>query len=152
MNKFLITFLIITGFAFASYSQCNYTLIDSCKKDIGANTYLRHFKIRFKKAKRKSKISNANFSVYLTKGNVYQITTRNDSIQEGIAVVKLYDDFRYYIGNLDNKTNKIRKSFAFSCKKTGIYYITAHFDEGKEGCAVIMLSLREKEKNKYSWD
>lgn len=145
----LIVFLFFSQFS--AIGQCNNNLIDICKTKLTKTTYLKHFKVRFAKSTKRQKASSANFSVYLNKGTLYKFTTTNDSTKNGVAIIKLYDDFRYYGGNIDQKTKKISDSFGFLCRKTGIYYLTIKFKDGQEGCAVIMLSMKKKKK-KYEWE
>ena len=147
---FIIAIIIGISYSFG-FSQCNYSLLDSAKKDMGATTYLKHFKIRFAKPHRKRKISVANFSVYLSKGNTYLFVSRNDKTQKGRAIVKLYDDFSYFGGNVNPKTSEIKKSFGFYCQKTGVYYLTIRFNDRNPGCAVVLLALKSKRKSKYAW-
>jgi hypothetical protein len=134
-----------------SYSQCNNSLIDSCKSKLGETIYLKHFKLRFAKVRKRGKPSMANFSVYLNKGTDYTFTIANDKTLKGEAIVKLYDDFRFYGSNEKKKGKELTPAFRFLCSKTGIYYLTIQYKDGEEGCSVIMLSMKQKKK-KYNWD
>lgn len=148
--KLFLVFILIFNFT-ESYSQCNKSLIDSCRSRLGETIYLKHFKLRFAKARKKGKPSIANFSVYLTKGSDYTFTIANDKTLKGEAIVKLYDDFRFFGSNEKKKSKELVPAFKFLCSKTGIYYLTIHYKDGEEGCSVIMLSM-EKKKKKYEWD
>jgi len=147
----LLIFSIFTLSLHFSFGQCNNDLIDICKSKLTKTTYLKHFKVRFSKSGKRRKASTANFSVYLNKGTFYKFSTANDSTKNGTAVIKLYDDFRYYGGNINTKTKELANAFGFLCQKTGIYYLTIKFKDGEEGCAVVMLSMRKK-KEKYDWE
>lgn len=152
MKLINITLFIALLFAYSSASgQCNNSLIDHCKEKLTKTTYLKHFKVRFAKSTKRRKASAANFSVYLNKGNIYKFTTANDTTRKGVAIIKLYDDFKYYGGNINPKTKKISDNFGIMCQKTGIYYLTIKFKDGEEGCAVVMLSMKKKKK-KYEWE
>lgn len=118
---------------------------------MGETTYLKHFKVRFAKGQRSRRAGAANFSVYLSKGTLYKFTTANDKTLKGVAVIKLYDDFRIHGSNMDEKTKTISESFGILCDKTGIYYLTVKFNKNQEGCAAIILSMKEK-KRKFEWD
>lgn len=146
-----ILFIALMVISFSTNAQCDNSLIDSCKNKLGETIYLKHFKVRFAKGSRLRQAGSANFSVYLNKGTFYKFTTANDKSKDGIAEIKLYDDFRFYGGNIDEKTLEIYNSLEFRCQKTGIYYLTIKFHDGLEGCAAIMLSMKER-KRKYEWD
>jgi hypothetical protein len=146
----LLLILILVAPALAT-AQCDNSLIDSCKNRLNETVYLKHFKVRFAKANNNKRASVANFSVYLNKGNIYQFTTANDKTKDGKAIIKLYDDFRYYGGNINTKTKEISRSFGLLCQKTGVYYLTIKFQDNDEGCSAIMLSVKEKKK-KYDWE
>ncbi|HKK58861.1 MAG TPA: hypothetical protein VJ937_05250 [Salinivirga sp.] len=142
---------LLSVFYLSGYGQCNNSLIDSCKAKLTETTYLKHFKVRFSKSRQKRQPSVANFSLYLNKGTYYRFTTANDGNQKGIAVIKLYDDFRLYGSNVSENGKQIDHSFGFRCNKTGIYYLTIKFKDGAAGCAAVMLSMKPKKK-KYDWD
>ncbi len=148
--KLLFISILILNFQFG-FGQCNNDLIDICKSKLTKTTYLKHFKVRFAKSSKRKNASSANFSVYLNKGNFYKFSTANDTTKKGKAIIKLYDDFRFYGGNINSKTKEIADAFGFLCQKTGIYYLTIKFKDGEEGCAAVMLSMREKKK-KYDWE
>jgi hypothetical protein len=152
MNKIKLLFLSIIIIAVTDgFSQCNNSLIDSCKSKLGETIYLKHFRLRFAKAKKRAKASVANFSIYLNKGTDYTFTIANDKTQKGEAIVKLYDDFRFYGSNEKKKDKELVEIFRFNCSKTGIYYLTIQYKDGEAGCSVIMLSMKQKKK-KYDWD
>ncbi len=137
---FLIFFLFNTVLDIKA--QCDQSLFDQSKLELGKHTYLQHFRIR--SAKHNPNATSAQFAVQLTKGNTYLITAVNDASLQGKAIVKLYDDFKYYTGNL-TADERILKGFSFTCNKTGVYYLTVKFDNNGPGCAFIFLSLINKE-------
>jgi len=150
-TKIFIALAAFFAISISVNAQCDNTLIDSCKANLGETIYLKHFKVRFAKGSKSRQAGSANFSVYLTKGTLYKFTTANDKTLEGKAIIKLYDDFRFYGGNIDEKSKTIASSFGLLCQKTGIYYLTIKFHDEKEGCAAVMLSMKEQ-KRKYEWD
>lgn len=150
-TKIFIFLTALIAITISVNAQCDNTLIDSCKAKLGETTYLKHFKVRFAKGSKNRQAGSANFSVYLTKGTLYKFTTANDKTLEGKAIIKLYDDFRFYGGNVDEKSKTTVPSFGLLCQKTGIYYLTIKFHDEKEGCAAVMLSMKEQ-KRKYDWD
>lgn len=152
MKNFKLLLLFILSLSISeTYGQCNNSLIDSCKAKLGETVYLKHFRLRFAKAKKRAKASAANFSIYLNKGTDYTFTIANDKTQKGEAIVKLYDDFRFYGSNEKKKEKELVDIFRFNCSKTGIYYLTIQYKDGEAGCSVIMLSMKQKKK-KYDWD
>ena len=122
------------------YAQCGNDLIDITKSENGGAKYVKHFKIRFEKAKNPKKASVANFTILLNKGTHYRFNVHNDKDKPGQAILTLYDDFNVYGSNYIESSDKFYKSFDFICKKTNPYYISLTFKNGEEGCAVGMLS------------
>ena len=137
--------IVLSGVLFllstAGYGQCDQTLLDNSKLEVDKFTYLQHFRI--KSARQTQNATCAQFSVNLSKGTNYIFSAVNDRTQEGKAVVKLYDDFKYYAGN-ETDDKRLLKGFSFNCNKTGVYYLTIKFDNGGPGCAVVLMSMVNK--------
>lgn len=127
----------------SSFAQCDQSLLENSKLEVAKFTYLQHFRI--KSARHTPNATSAQFSVNLNKGTTYVFSTVNDRSIEGKAIVKLYDDFKYYTGN-ETEDKRLLKGFSFSCNKTGTYYLTIKFDNNGPGCAIVIMSmLNQKE-------
>jgi hypothetical protein len=138
---FLHTATLVLFLAFINstvQAQCDQSLLENSRLEIEKFTYLQHFRI--KSARHTPNATSAQFSVNLTKGNTYVFTAVNDRSQDGKAIVKLYDDFKYYTGN-ETEDKRLLKGFSFSCNKTGTYYLTIKFDNSGPGCAIVIMSM-----------
>ncbi|HON18067.1 MAG TPA: hypothetical protein PK990_02745 [Salinivirgaceae bacterium] len=139
--RFLV-FITILASSGSTFAQCDQTLFEQSKIELGKHTYLQHFRI--KSSKHNPNATSAQFAVQLTKGTTYLISAVNDASLPGKAIIKLYDDFKYFTGNVTSD-QRILKGFSFTCNKTGNYYITVKFDNNGPGCAIIFLSMVNKE-------
>lgn len=131
------------------FGQCEFTILENSNIQVEKYTYLQHFRI--KSARHSENATSAQFSISLTKGTTYLFSAENDPSQEGRAIVKLYDDFKYYTGNV-TKDDRLLKGFSFACYKSGVYYLTIKFSNGGPGCAIVVMSMmnnvKEEEKSK----
>jgi hypothetical protein len=141
MQKIIFaTIICLFVFSLTSSAQCDNSLIDITKSENGGATYVKHFKVRFEKAKNPKKASKANFTILLNKGNHYRFNVHNDENKPGKAKLTLYDDYKDYGSNINPENGKVYPYFDFYCKKTNPYYISITFVDGEAGCAVGMLS------------
>jgi len=124
-------------------AQCNDQLIDLCMEQQASFTYLKDFKVRLKKSKKNS-AQVAKYSVMLTKGTKYRFTTANASEYESNVVFTLYDENGMLLTNHQPGSDKVYEVVDITCKKSGRYYVTFHFKDGKEGCAAAILGFENK--------
>jgi len=132
---FLVLYFSITNFS--SNAQCNNELIVNCISQKQNVTYLKEFIIRLPKARKKKQDPRALFSVMLNKGTNYHFNICNDTLNTQNIILKLYDDFKSYGGNI--RDEKEYFSFDFKCRKTQVYYLVVTYN-GNEGCGVVILS------------
>ena len=145
MNR--IIFALVFALFFVSIDTteaqpCNEQLTLNCALQIGDNaTYLKEFPVKLDRKRKKKPIPQYRTSIVLNKGTHYRFTICNSSdFDDSQAVLQLYDTNRLLGSNYDLSTSKYYKSFDFMCKKSAIYQIIIQFREGKEGCAVGILS------------
>jgi len=124
-----------------SFAQCDQAFIDQCSTSGGSVKYIKHFRIRFVESSKQQGQSEGKFSVILNKGSHYRFYTCNDATKPGQTFVELISDFGNFGGNFNPDTGAEYKAFDFVCNKTGPYYLTMHFKDGKEGCGVCVLTL-----------
>ena len=143
MYKFIILslFAILSITSISVYGQCDNNFISKCAQSGGKAKYVKHFRIRFKEAPNKNKISEGKFTLMLNKGNHYRFNICNDPSKPGTTIMELSNDFTEFGSNFNGSTNKTYKAFDFVCSKTGPYYIKMFFKDGKEGCGVCVLTL-----------
>ena len=145
--KKIIFVILIPLFAINThiFAQCGDELVDICVSKLGTScTYLKEFKIKLKKAKKNEPAPVARFAVVLNKGTHYRFSVCNAEEFEGKAVIQLYDTSRLLGSSYNMATGKLYDGFVFVCKKTSAYHLFFSFKEGKEGCAVGILSMVKK--------
>ena len=146
MNHFLTILLsvVILSFAGNVSAQCNDELIDTGMESLEDFTYLKDFKVRLKRSTKRSP-QIAKYSIMMTKGTKYRFTTSNDMSGDGCAAVfTLYDENGIVITNQPQGMEKVFTTVDLTCKKSGRYYVTIHFKDGTEGCAVVLLGFENK--------
>ena len=143
MHKFIIftLFILLSIITTNINAQCDNAFIAKCAQSGGKAKYVKHFRIRFKEAPNKNKISEGSFTLMLNKGNHYRFNICNDPSKPGSTIMELSNDFTQFGSNYNGATNSEYKAFDFICSKTGPYYIKMFFKDGKEGCGVCVLTL-----------
>jgi hypothetical protein len=145
MKKFLmIPMLIITFLLFSSiaYSQCNDQLQTSCSGGIGADfKYLKNFPVKLAKSSKEAPVSQ-KYQITLSGGTTYKFTACNASELEGKVIVSLYNGFALVATTYVSESKKHYPYIEFPCKMSGNYNLTFYFEDGKEGCAVCILSQK----------
>jgi hypothetical protein len=138
--SFLILLFIVKGIG---YSQCNATLVTSCTKNVSSEeVFLQQYRAKLGKAS-STDMPVARFSVLLTKGNIYRFNICSAMEFEGEGVLQLNDGERIVASTYHAKSRTDFKAFEFFCSKTAIYNIYISFLDGRQGCAVGILSIKK---------
>ena len=138
-TKILLFFLFLPIWI---YGQCNNTLVEKAVKESGDNTvYVRDFKIQLKKGMPKKPAPVISFLVYLRQNIIYRFNVLSDETKEGEAIIQLYDNNELLGSTLNLYENIDDRSFDYYCDESDIYRVLMSFKEGKEGCAVGILSI-----------
>ena len=141
MKKIIISLGILV-LSLGAYSQCNNTLVTVCSTSLPDNaTYLKELKVRLKPQESGKAAPIARYSLMLSKGNHYRFLICNAKEFSGKAIIQLYDKDRLLGTSYFAKTGKHYPAFDFICQKTAVYKVLISFEDGKEGCAVGILSL-----------
>ncbi|MBN2669637.1 MAG: hypothetical protein JXR60_10460 [Bacteroidales bacterium] len=126
-------------------AQCNSSLVTVCSAKLSDDaTYLKELRARLQAHESGQQMPVARFSLLLNKGNHYRFNICNAEEFEGQAILQLYDKDKLLGTSYFSKTKKHYPSFDFICPKTGVYKVLISFEDGKEGCAVGILSLVNK--------
>ena len=139
--------MLITVILFAAVdvkAQCNEQLVNNCMLEIGDAKYMKEFRVKLKRARKGQPPPTARFTVTLNKGGHYRFNILNAIDYEGKVILQLYDRERLLISSLNLTDGKMYSQIDFMCTKTAIYQIFMSFKDGKEGCAVGILSLVNK--------
>jgi len=126
-------------------AQCNSSLVTICSAKLGDDaTYLKELRARLKAHQKGQQKPVARFSLLLNKGNHYRFNICNAKEFNSNAILQLYDKGKLLGTSYFAKTGKHYPYFDFICPKTGVYKVLISFEDGKEGCAVGILSLVKK--------
>jgi hypothetical protein len=137
---FLMMSVIVTGIC--SYCQCNSSLMEIAVAQSGNDAlYVRDFKIKLEAGSMKRPSPVGRFQIYLNEGIRYRFNVANASDYDGKAILQLYYHNRLMGNTLDIEKGIDKQLFDFICRKTGKYQVLMSFSEGKEGCAVGVLSM-----------
>ncbi len=147
MKKILYIILIITIFILGkqtkTYAQCNNKLVTICSGGLTKNaTYLKELKVRLQAKQSGKKAPIARYALMLSKGTHYRLSICNAKEFSGKAIIQLYDNNNRLLGSSYNpSTKKHYSAFDFICNKSAVYKVLVSFEDGKEGCAVGILSM-----------
>lgn len=144
MRRFIYTFMLLLVAKSFAFSQCNQKLVDFCAQKVMTDAkYIREYRARLAESDAE-KPSVARFSVLLTKGSTYRFNVCSALDFEGEAVLQLFDGDEIVASTFHQNSKTNFRAFEMQCNKTAIYNIYISFIEGKQGCAVGVLSLVNK--------
>lgn len=138
-NLFLVLSFILTSTLF-SFAQCNDQLLAVASERLENYNYVKDFKIKMKKGK-KGDVPFQRSTVILNAGFKYKIFTANAKEFDGKLVADFFSQEGLLASTYAPSSKKHYESIEFECRKTGVYFLTLYFEEGKEGCGVCVLSI-----------
>jgi hypothetical protein len=140
----MIIYIFVLAWTFLpdGLGQCSSKLVEKAVSESGTDAvYVREFKVKLKAGSPKRPVPVGKFTVLLKEKTLYRLNVVNAREYEGMAVMQLFGKGNLLGStyNMDKKTNE--KSFEYFCWETGNYQVAMSFLQGKEGCAVGILSL-----------
>ncbi|MEN8247432.1 MAG: hypothetical protein ABFS32_00745 [Bacteroidota bacterium] len=141
--KILITVLTVAALSFFSAptanAQCNSSeIIDLCVPNLpNSFMFLKSYEVNGKGGQ----LEKVEYSYPFAKGTDYMINLCPQVEGESL-VVTLYDYKRNEIAT-NVVGDQIASAIVFSCKTTGIYYITYSFDKSKSDCGGSVIGLKK---------
>ncbi len=147
MRKIFIILLLSVAFFKPQdlQAQCNASLVTVCSSKLSADaTYLKELRARLQPQESGQQLPVARFSLLLNSGNHYRFSICNAQEFPAKAILQLYDQDKLVGTTYFAKTKQHYPAFDFICPKTGVYKVLISFEDGKEGCAVGILSLIKK--------
>lgn len=142
MKKIYAILLLVIGFSLSSKAQCSDELLGVCYPNIGDYKFLKSYPIKMKKSKKGDPPSVAQNSLVLNAGVTYRIAVCNASEYKGKLIVSLYSGSAMISSSYDPRTKNFYPGFEFQCRKSGVYYFSFYFDEGAEGCGMVLLAQK----------
>lgn len=141
MKKILILFVFLAVITLGkSFAQCGDALIDICHAKLGDTRFLRSFPVQLEGQKPGTSLPVVRYSMVMNAGTTYRIVVCNAMEYAGKAIFSLNFQDRLIVTsyNLDTKTHF--SHIDFPCNASGLYHIDFYFEDGKEGCAMGVVS------------
>ena len=146
MKKLFFFTLVLFTAAFFSESlkaQTEAQKIELCSRVANA-TMVNNYVVQLPAAREGERAQDFKQAFGLRAGNKYRITICTDEESDGEAYVRLMDAGKLVGTSYDTQTGRTVQSFDFDCTKTAAYVIIVAIKDGKEGAAVIIVSLLTK--------
>ena len=145
MKTILILLFSIGISSFNVFAQCDQKLLENAIKMVPDNEIvIKDFKIKLKAASINEPAPVAKFSQKLEKGKLYRMRIlSNQDEYSSTGILRLFENNKFLGTTYAEKVNKYFESFDFKCQKTGNYKLLITFQDGKAGCAVVVVSKIE---------
>lgn len=124
------------------HGQCNSELVEQAIAESGTDAvFVRDFRIKLKRGTPKKPAPVGRYNVYLRNNTMYRFNVLSDKSLEGEGILQLYDRNELLGSSLNFAQNTDKHFFDYYCDHSAIYTVLMSFKEGKEGCAVGVLSM-----------
>ncbi len=142
MKKFLISLGLVVSVLFAgeAYSQCG-TLLDVCHGKLDNARFLKSWPIQLPEQGRGETLPQVSFKMPLTSGTTYKIFACNANELPGKVIISIrnHNDDLVITSFLVEQKRHL-PIIMFPVGMSGIYTFSFYFEDGKEGCAVGVVS------------
>ncbi len=127
---------------FFGYGQCNEELVNKSAELLKDYTYIKDIKVSMRQS---NPPTTQRYSIILSRGTRYRITTINAEEYSGELVLKIFGQKGIMVvSNYNPVKDKIYKVLDYTCKSSGQYFIEVSFKDGREGCAVCVIGFHQK--------
>lgn len=134
--------LLFQGISSLVQAQCDNALVEQAIDESGPDAvFVRDFRIKLRKGTPKKPAPVGRFTVYLRNNTLYRFNVLSEESMEGRAVIQLYDRNELMGSSINFMMDSEGRFFEYFCDRSDIYTILMSFKEGKEGCAVGVLSM-----------
>jgi len=141
MKKFagvILVLLVLTSFS--GIKDCDG--FKSCPVDLSQYSLVKSYRLSLESNKYVE--PKARFSIMLSKGVRYRIgVCSNRDYSKSPLTFTLFDNYGEVASNIDEDKGKFFEAAEYECKKTGVYYITFAFANGKSGCGAANISIKK---------
>jgi len=142
MKKYIFLFSLFVGlFTIQNvYSQCG-TLLDVCHGKLDNARFLKSWPIQLPQQGRGETLPQVSFKMPLTSGTTYKIFACNAEELPGKVIISIrnHNDDLVITSYLVEQKRHL-PMIMFPVGMSGIYTFSFYFEEGKEGCAVGVVS------------
>lgn len=141
MKKVIIISILLISWL-ATNAQCNKELSERVKsKMTDKEVLLNEFKVKLKKADIDDPAPVAKFPIEFEERTKYRLRIENDTeIYNSTCIIRLFENNRLLGTNYVAQTKKDYPYIDFKCTTNGEYKLLITFKDGKEGCAVVIVS------------
>ncbi|MFW5793384.1 MAG: hypothetical protein ACOCWC_03800 [Bacteroidota bacterium] len=141
MKKIFFVFCFaIIAFIGKTNAQCGDALLDECHSQIGDTRFLKSFPVQLEAQKPGASLPVVRYSMVLNSGTTYRITVCNAKEYPGKAIFSIEFQGRLIVTSYNIDTKKHFPYIEFPCNMSGLYHFDFYFEDGKEGCAVGVVS------------
>ncbi len=148
MKKIAILFITIAGlFLFSandSTAQCKQQRVYDCSRKAGNAIYLRDFNTKLKPVRSARDINGTRWPLILNKGTRYRFNLCAKKYAKNIKLT-LFDSKHPENKPWMSTEKSGRDMFDFVCQRSGVYYLSIRFKEGRSGrkktCAIGVMSF-----------
>jgi hypothetical protein len=142
MKKYyiLLGFIFILALSSNSYAQCS-SLLDVCHGKLGDARFLKSWPVQLAQQGRGEAIPQVSFKMPLSSGSTYKIFACNAQELPGKVIISIRnqnDDL--VVTSYMHEQKRHIETIMFPVGMSGIYTFSFYFEDGKEGCAVGVVS------------
>ncbi len=139
---FSLIFLVLS--ANKSFSQCGDALLNICHGRLENARFIKSWPIQLPERARGETLPQVSFKLPLTSGNTYKIFACDATEYEGKVIISIRnqkDDL--VVTSYMVEQNRHIPVIMFPVLMSGIYTFSFYFEDGKEGCAVGVVSIAD---------
>ena len=143
MKKIFILICFYMFIVTAANAQCGDALIDVCHGKIGDFRFLKSFPVQLEAQKPGAALPVTRYSMVMNSGTRYRIVVCNAQELPGQAIFSIYFQDRLIVTSysLDNKSHF--PYIEFTSSMSGLYHLDFYFEDGREGCAMGVVSAEK---------
>ncbi len=137
-----LIFLVLSGQR--AFSQCGETLVDICHGRLENARFIKSWPVQLPARARGETLPQVSFKLPLTSGNTYKIFACNADEYPGEVIISIRnqnDDL--VVTSYVVEQNRHIPVIMFPVSMSGIYTFSFYFEDGREGCAVGVVSVAE---------
>lgn len=142
--KYIFLFFALIIINSNIFAQCNDELLNKCTPSIGEFKFLKGFPVRLNATKKGEAVEQVKYPVTLSSGVTYKIVACEAAEFEGKVIISLFMGMQLVGTSYDPNTKKHLAGILFPCNRSGVYNLSFYFEDGKEGCAMGVLSQQNQ--------
>ena len=146
MKKYflLLSLIFLVLSSNKSFSQCGDALLKICHGKLENARFIKSWPIQLPERARGETLPQVSYKLPLTSGNTYKIYACNAYEYQGEVIVSIRnqnDDL--VVTSYVVEQNRHIPIIMFPVSMSGIYTFSFYFEDGKEGCAVGVVSITD---------